>query len=91
MPRIILTADVKKGTKWEKAFRTHGDLFKAAGLGTVHYTVGDDDHVVMCTDVDDVGAYMAFVQSDSTRDAMKSDGVKRKSVKVYVLDKELSG
>lgn len=90
MPKIILTANVKDGKSWEKAYRSHGDLFKAAGIGTVHYTVDDDDHVVMCTEVDDVNAYMDFVKADSTQDAMKKDGVKRKTVKVYVLDKEFS-
>lgn len=90
MPKIILTADVKNGKKWEKAYRTHSDLFKAAGIGTVDYTVDDDDHVVMCTEVDDVKAYMEFVKAESTQDAMKNDGVKRKTVKVYVLDKEFS-
>jgi hypothetical protein len=90
MPRIILTANVKDGAKWEKAFRTHGELFKSAGLGPIQYTV-NDDHVVMCTDVDSVDAYMKFMESDSTQDAMKNDGVKRKSVKVSVLDKELGG
>ena len=91
MPKIILTADVEDGANWERNYRTHGDLFKAAGIGTVHYTVGDDNHVVMCTDVDDVGAYMDFVSAESTQDAMKNDGVKRNTVKLFVLDKEFSG
>jgi hypothetical protein len=91
MSKIILTADVEDGAKWERNYRTHGDLFKAAGIGTVHYTVGEDNHVVMCTDVDDVGAYMDFVSAESTQDAMKNDGVKRGTVKLFVLDKEFSG
>jgi len=90
MAKVVLTADVKNGSKWEKAFRTHGDLLKSAGIGHVDYTV-DDDHVVMCTDVADADAYLKFLKSDETQDAMKGDGVKRKSVKVYVLDRELAG
>jgi hypothetical protein len=90
VPKIILTANVKDGKTWEKAYRSHADLFRAAGIGTVQYTVDDDDHVVMCTEVDDVKAYMDFVKADSTQAAMKNDGVKRKTVKVYVLDKEFS-
>jgi heme-degrading monooxygenase HmoA len=91
MPLVILTADVKNGGKWERAFRTHSDLFKTAGLGTMHYTVAEKDRVVICTDVSDVDAYLAFLKSDATREAMKHDGVKRKSVKVAVLDKQLAG
>lgn len=90
MAKVILTAKVKDGTSWESAFRTHGEMFRKAGLGTINYTIEDHNLVVMCTDVDDVDAYKAFVASDETRAAMKNDGVKRKSVKLHVLDKELS-
>jgi heme-degrading monooxygenase HmoA len=90
MPMVILTADVQDGAAWERAYRTHGDLFRAAGFNEFHYTVGDDGHVVMCTNTDDVDAYMAFISSKATQDAMKNDGVKRETVKVFVLDKQLS-
>jgi hypothetical protein len=91
MPKIILTADVEDGAVWERAYRTHGDLFADAGIGTVHYTIGEDNHVVMCTEMDDVGAYMEFMKSDATQEAMKGDGVKRDTVKLFVLDKDFSG
>lgn len=91
MAMIVLTADVEDGATWEREYRTHGDLFEAAGLGTMHYTVSDNGHVVMCTDVDDVDSYMEFMSSQSTQDAMKNDGVKRDTVKLFVLDKEFSG
>jgi hypothetical protein len=90
MTMVILTADVEDANNWEREYLTHGDLFKAAGLGTMHYSVNDEGHVVICTDVDDVSAYMQFINSTSTRDAMKNDGVKRESVQVVVLDKKLS-
>lgn len=91
MTMVILSADVEDSTTWEREYRTHGDLFKAAGIGSVQYNVSDDGHVVMCTDVDDVGAYMAFINSQSTQDAMKNDGVKRDTVSVIVLDKQFAG
>jgi hypothetical protein len=87
MSIVILTADVEDGAAWERAYRTHGELFKEAGLSTFHYSVDDDGHVVMSTDVDDVGAYMDFMKSQATQDAMKNDGVKRETVKLFVLDK----
>ena len=91
MAKVILTARVKSGKKWEKAFRTHGDLFRSAGIGLIEYTIADGDFVVMCTDVADVDGYLAFLKSESTREAMKEDGVKRKSVQVYVLDQQFVG
>jgi hypothetical protein len=33
---------------------------------------------------------MEFINSQSTRDAMKNDGVKRETVQVVVLDKRLA-
>lgn len=90
MTMVILTADVEDAATWEREYRTHAALFKAAGLGAIHYSVTDDGHVVMCTDVADVTAYMEFINSQSTRDAMKNDGVKRETVEVIVLDKKLS-
>lgn len=86
MTTVILTANVKDDKAWERAYRSHGDLFKAAGLGPFNYSL-EDGHVVMSTEVDDVGAYMDFIKSKATQDAMKKDGVKRKSVKIFVLDK----
>jgi hypothetical protein len=91
MTMVVLTAEVEDGATWEREFRTHGDLFEAAGLGAVHYTVSDDNHVTQCIDVDDVGAYLDFMQSEATQDAMKNDGVKRETVKVIVLDKRFLG
>jgi hypothetical protein len=90
MTMVILTADVEDGAVWEREYRTHEDLFEAAGLGAMHYSVTDDGHVVICTDVDDVSAYMEFINSQSTRDEMKNDGVKRETVQVVVLDKRLA-
>jgi hypothetical protein len=90
MAKVILTADVEDGVAWERSYRTHGDLFRAAGLGSFDYSVGKDNHVVMCTEVADVDAYMDFISSAATQDAMKNDGVKRDTVQVFVLDKEFS-
>jgi hypothetical protein len=91
MSQVILTAQVEDATSWENAFRTHSDMFKAARLGTIHYTIEDSNLVVMSVDVEDVGAYLDFMKSQQTQNAMKNDGVKRDTVKVHILDKELSG
>ena len=91
MTHVVLTADVEDGVAWEAAFRTHGEMFRNANLGTIHFAVGSDNHVVMLTDVDDVDAYLEFVTSPTTQDAMKGDGVKRDTVKVVTLDKTFSG
>ena len=32
MPRVLITAEVDDLEKWEKGFRTHGDLFEQMGV-----------------------------------------------------------
>ena len=90
MSKIILTAQVEDGRSWESAFRTHKDMFREAGLGTIHYTIEDSNLIVMSVDVESVDDYMDFMRSQDTQDAMKHDGVKRDTVKVHVLDRELT-
>jgi hypothetical protein len=90
MTMVIVMADVEDGVTWERKYRSHSDLLKAGGVRTVHYSVGGDGHVVICAEVDDVGAYMEFVNSKSTQDAMKNNGVKRETVEVVVLEKQFS-
>jgi hypothetical protein len=46
--------------------------------------------MTLYADVDDVDKYMEVLESPATAEAMSSDGVKRETVKVSVLDKEFS-
>jgi hypothetical protein len=44
--------------------------------------------MTLFADVDDVDKYFEVLESPATEEAMANDGVKRDTVKVYVLDKE---
>jgi hypothetical protein len=89
MTRILVTAQVEDGAKWEEGFRTHGALFKSMTATSVHYAVMDDNHVAVYTEVDDQAKYFEVMDSDATAEAMAHDGVKRDTVKIFLLDKEI--
>ena len=87
MPKVVLTAQVQDGAKWEASFRTHGDIFKTYGLrGPVEFTVSGNE-VALCLEPADVKALLQTINEPQTVEAMKADGVKRETVKVYVLEK----
>jgi hypothetical protein len=90
MTMIVLTAEVEDTAKWEKAFRTHADLFKTMGVASSYdYSIGEDSHVAVCAEAKDAAAFLKSLESAENVAAMKTDGVKRDSVKVFVLDKNL--
>jgi hypothetical protein len=88
MTKIVLTAQVEDAAKWEKRLRTHGELLKTTTATTVHYTLTKDNEVAMCADVADVAKYFEVLASPAIAEAMAYDGVKRETVKTFVLDKE---
>lgn len=89
MPKVLVVAQVEDGAKWEASFRTHGNLFKTYGLkGPVEYGVSGNSAAV-CLEPENVQAFLQVLQDQATADAMKADGVKRETVNVFVLDKQL--
>ena len=90
MARIIITAQVEDGAKWEEGFRTHGDLLRSMTSTATFFSISKDNEVTLYADVDDVDKYMEVLESPATAEAMSSDGVKQETVKVSVLDKEFS-
>jgi hypothetical protein len=88
MPRIVITAQVEDAAKWEKGFRTHGELLRSMASKSTHFATTETNEVALCADVDDVAKYMEVLKSPATAEAMAHDGVKRETVKVFVLDKE---
>ena len=90
MAKIIITAQVEDGTKWEEGFRTHGDLLRSMTSTATYFSISKDNEVTLYADVDDVDKYMEVLESPATVEAMGSDGVKRDTVKVSVLDREFS-
>jgi hypothetical protein len=89
MSGVVLTAHIKDSAKWEKAFRSHVELFRQNNISLIQYTITKNNDVVLYSETDDVDAYMKLVQSPATAQAMADDGVEQETVKVYPLDKEL--
>jgi len=89
MPKVVVVAQVEDPVKWEAGFRTHGDLFRSQTVTKpIHFAKGEGNQVAVCFEPDDVAAYIKFLNSPATAEAMTFDGVKRETVKVFVLDQE---
>ena len=89
MPRVIVTAQVEDLVKWEEGFRTHGDLFRSQTVsGPIGIGTNDGNEVAVCFDASDLDAFMSGMDSPATAEAMAADGIKRETVKVFVLDRE---
>ena len=89
MPRVIVTAEVEDLAKWEDGFRTHGELFREQTINKpISFATTGKNQVVVFFEPDDLDTYLQVLDSAATAEAMKSDGVKRETVKAIVLDKE---
>lgn len=89
MTSVIVTAQVEDSAKWEKGFRTHGELFKDMTATAIHFTATGGNEVAVHFEVDNLDKYLEMLDSSpATAETMASDGVKRETVKVFVLDKE---
>ncbi len=89
MPKVIVTAEVEDVTRWEQSFRTHGDLFRSQTVTTpVGIAVQEDNTVACCFEPTDLDTFMKVLESPDTVNAMGADGVKRDTVKLYVMDRE---
>ena len=90
MSKVVVTAQVEDPVKWEKNFRTHGTLFRSQTVNKpVSFAIIEGNHVAVCLEPDDLDTCMKILGSPATVEAMTFDGVKRETVKVFVLDKEL--
>ena len=90
MAKVVIFAEVEDVDKWEAGFRTHGDLFKRyTTKGPILFGTGEGNTVGLYWEVEDLHTYLGLMDSDDTTAAMEFDGIKRDTVKVIVLDKEL--
>jgi hypothetical protein len=90
MTKVIITAQVEDSAKWEAGFRSHVDLFHKMSISRpIYMSTNEQNEVAVCSEPDDLDTYMAFLNSPATAEAMAYDGVKRDTVKVYVMDKSL--
>jgi hypothetical protein len=88
MPKVVVTAQVEDPLKWEQNFRTHGDLFRSQTVSLpIDFSTIEGNHVAVCLEPNDLTTFMKALDSPATAEAMAFDGVKRDTVKVFVLDK----
>jgi len=87
--KIVITAHVEDGAKWRKEFQTHADLFREQTTTQMHYTVTGANEVAIVSEAKDTDKFLRLLESPETAAAMANDGVKRDTVKVFVLEDEL--
>lgn len=89
MSKVIVTAQVEDAASWEEGFRTHGDHFKKMGItGPIDIAISDGNAVALCFEPTDVSRFLTNTDSPENVAAMEHDGVKRDTVRVYVMKKE---
>ena len=87
MPKVILTAQVQDGVKWEAGFRSHMQTFRNYSITAPIAFAINGNEVVICMEPEDMDTFNRAMDSKETADAMAYDGVKRETVKIHVLDK----
>ena len=85
----MVTAQVQELVKWEEGVRTHGDLFRSQTVsGPIGIATNESNEVAVCFDASDLDRFLQGMDSQQTTEAMAADGIKRETVKIFVLDKE---
>ncbi len=88
MARVVITAEVDNGAAWESGFRSHGALLGTMSTNVHYYAVNPDDTIAVYAEPTDLDQFMHVMQSEDTANAMINDGIRRETVKVFVLDGE---
>ncbi|HVT98733.1 MAG TPA: hypothetical protein VHE33_14615 [Acidobacteriaceae bacterium] len=90
MARVLVVAECEDPKKWRENFVKHVDLFRSMGA-TAPVSFGlDGNSVAVMLDVKDLNAYQKILQSQATAEAMAMDGLRRETVKAFVLDGQLA-
>lgn len=94
MARVVMIGEVEASAKWEERFRSHKDLFSTIygtmGMHVIHFTTTDDNEFVLYSEPPDLNAWLETLNSAEIGAAMAEDGVKRETVRIHVLDKDLT-
>ena len=89
MAKVVVVAQIEDPVKWEAGFRTHGDLFRSQTVTKpINFGLVGGNHVAACFEPDDLAAFMKGMDSPATAEAMAFDGIRRETVKTFVLDKK---
>ena len=89
MAKVIVVAEVEDSGRWEEGFRTHGELFRSQTINSpIRFTMTDNNEVAILFEPNDLDTFLEILDSPASAEAMAFDGVKRETVRFYVLDKE---
>ncbi len=88
MPKVIATAEVEDIEKWEAGFATHGDLFKAQTISNPidYLTDPESNQIILCFEPENLETFFEILEKPEAAEAMANDGVKRETVKFFVLN-----
>jgi hypothetical protein len=92
MPKLLVIAEVEDRAQWEESFRTHDVLFRSLRVfaSPIRFGTNHNNEVAVLEDVDTIERALATFRVPEVIEAMKIDGVKRETVKDFIIDKELS-
>jgi hypothetical protein len=89
MAKMIMVAQVEDLVRWEEGFRSHADLFRSYSITKpIAYGGMEDNYVAVCYEPDDMATLLKGIGYSMTVEAMKADGLKVETVKMFVLNKE---
>jgi hypothetical protein len=90
MTKIILICQVEDLSKWEKDFRTHGELFRnLTVISPWSFAMSEEGNEVgLYAEIRDLDTFIKIQESSATAEARAFDGVKQETIKFFVLDKE---
>ncbi len=87
MAKVVVVAQVEDLVKWERGFRTHGDLFRSQTVSKpISFGTLGGNEVAVCFEPEDLAVYMKGLDSPATAEAMAVDGIRRETVRIFVLD-----
>jgi hypothetical protein len=86
--KVVVIAEIEDPEAWERGFRTHRDLFKKQTIKKPIDFGISGNQVAVCFRPEDHDTFMEILDSPATAEAMDSDGVKRETVRVFILDKK---
>ncbi len=85
---MIITAKVEDTTKWEKGFRSHGELFKRQTcVSPVHISINEGNEVAVIFEPENLETFMHILETEGP-DAMANDGVIQETMKLFITNKE---
>lgn len=92
MSHIIAVGEVDDLRTWEERFRTRGELFKSQSVvSPIRFATSEKgNEIAICFEVGDVDTFFEVLESPATAEAMAQDGVKRDTVRFFVVDKEFA-